>query len=1360
MSRSSILHKLFVAFCLLLFIGGAGVRAQSGFEVFDRADLPGGDYLSIEGGTYNQCAAQCARDGACQAFTYNKAKRVCFLKDAVGQPKRFAGAVSGRKTGAAAPARASAAPVAGSVTFEVFEDADMPGGDFQTLRNTSLDQCKQTCASRADCQAFTQNMAKNVCFLKSGAGEPQRFAGAVSGRRVAGGGQAVAAAPKGKQSGGFTMYDDADLPGGDGSIIAQDAGSADACKLQCLFNDGCDAFTYNHKAKACLGKSRGHIGGDRMQPTPFKGATSGMKATPEKVAAARKDYFARGPKVPEADLGWRADDTRESFVQRVRAAAKPMGGACEAERKSIAAIAASLKAGIETGSVVAGTPVALKWSGRPEAKAPPVWLMVSADGPVRFTAPGFYALTPEAIAPFGISVDEKRTRALTTLFGKAALDGGTVEIKPLRAGPLNVAVRAVGYLRACEEAVSHEVATATIAVTASAVPTFQVRDPFSFEAPKKTWLSPDGTTKLDVFDGRFRLIDLASGAFVADREGVDPYYSPTGRFVTFSVGEMGKEVLDTFDGTIVESTDEVLGWENRDSFLVRGGSNGNVNATSILTGTGAGSYSTCRAACPARQETYTLDLENDFIHVSGQSDRLSGAPQQLLKLGTEPKPTTLRTVAEQTGVAPVYFPERWNFRGGLFFAPFEHWIDPAGSGQLDALQQEEKDHMFFAEALTTGAGAPQVAGLQPVGIGQWRGATRLDRPKAAGDTIKERLSELGLSFSPLVAPIFVSTKPAGMDPVEVLNYMQPEIAAKIVEAVPSAKGAFVDTKDNPHCNPDGAAPNGLERIYSSFDQAMEFKIGQRSIWLTIYVCAEGSAAFYYPNFHFFDSEYDQGFLRIDGANPGESAGNSCTQDISHCNFDARLYGDRYLLIWSTQSRGIMLFDINERKTTYLEFDLGRGDLLKEAFYSLETQHITQLNSDGSFYVYDVPAKKRVLEGRYVDDETIAWTPDLRFDASPEGANYVYLRFPGQSGQYAFQQFADAVKRPGLVREVLERRYTAATQALTLPPTLSGQIATAGGRLTGAVEGTGARALRVYQDGLLTDTIAMTEGAATRIDVAHLPGARWASLVAFDDKGLASLPIGVEVREKDDAPPTIHALTVGIDRYKALQGLRYAGKDASTLLAALESQNGTSFRLGVTAKLLDEAASAEAILARAEEMVATAKKGETIVFSFAGHGVTGADGRFFLATTATEASRIEETALAWDRLAAVLAKAEARVVVFLDACHSGAAGTGLFATNDDAVSAVLKGVPSGLLVFSASKGRQFSEESAAVGGGLFTNAVADVVARERAKHDLDGNGAIEASELYVGVKRMVADRSEGRQVPWLARNEMVGDFSIF
>ena len=49
----------------------------------------------------------------------------------------------------------------------------------------------------------------------------------------------------------------------------------------------------------------------------------------------------------------------------------------------------------------------------------------------------------------------------------------------------------------------------------------------------------------------------------------------------------------------------------------------------------------------------------------------------------------------------------------------------------------------------------------------------------------------------------------------------------------------------------------------------------------------------------------------------------------------------------------------------------------------------------------------------------------------------------------------------------------------------------------------------------------------------------------------------------------------------------------------------------------------------------------------------------------------------------------------------------------------------------------------LGNGLFTLAVADVMSADRKKHDLNGNGAIEVSELYYGVKKQVIERAPRR-----------------
>lgn len=1088
---------------------------------------------------------------------------------------------------------------------------------------------------------------------------------------------------------------------------------------------------------------------------------TGQEATTAGLAAAPAS----------AELAWRDDDTAAAFTARLRAAAG--AGDCAADEAALAALGGSVKASIASDDAVAGKPLPLDWQTDPagadaQSSPPPAWLVVSVDGPARFTGEGFYALTPGAIGPFGHSAGEGMSRALVALSALGTPETGAIGIVPLAAGPLTVTAEVAGLARGCGKDVAQRVATATLEVAASADAAFFVRDPFSFEAPASVLASPDGATTTEVYDGRYRLVEAATGAVLADREGRKPNYSPTGRFLAAARGD-GYDVLDTVDGTVVafvEAGD--IGWENADSFIVNGQAEyGAIDVRNTLVPgrqLGFGDVMLDCTACPGLSGRVSIDLENDLaLRVGGQGyilSRLTGTGETLAgsidvfdeEITAEANAAIGDFVARQSGAVPLLVPEHWNFRGGIRLTALSEDHTETGDAVFDAWLGRMKRGLVVArEAEKAPPPAPET--LKVTGVGQWRGAASIARPKPRADAMLARLREFGIPLAEPSAPAFVKDGPPD-------DEADRTIAARIAETVPAAASFFAPLDFG--CLPE-ATGDDAPQAYAFFDDAVELKAGERTVWLTLFSCKWTSGGAYEPNFYLFDSAAPGSVTRLGAANPAARSTGQCDADIAFCGFEARLYGGRDLLIWSAQSRAAMLHDIDAGKTLFQAFDLPRGDLLHEVRYAPETGHVVQINSDGSFYVYDARAGDRVLEGRYVDDETIAWTPDLRFDASPEGANYVSLRFPGRRGQYTFQQFSGLIRKPGLVASVLARGYRDAPAIIATPPEIGGAIRAEAGRIAGTVTTRGASALLVYQDGLRTETIAVPgDGTPLRLDVPRLPGARWASLVAVDEKGLMSLPVGRDLSAAGDALPVVHALTVGVDRYDAetLDDLSFAGRDSRTMFDALASRDGKSLTLGRRANLVDAEATPQAILARAEEIVAAGKEGETLVFSFAGHGLTGADGRFYMATGGTDLGAIAETALSWDALAAVLVRAKGRVVVFLDACHSGVAGTGLLATNDQAADGMLQGIPSGLVVFSASKGREFSEEAADLGGGVFTNAVADVIARDRARHDLDGNGAIEVSELYAGVKRQVSERTGGRQVPWLARNEMVGDFALF
>jgi hypothetical protein len=150
----------------------------------------------------------------------------------------------------------------------------------------------------------------------------------------------------------------------------------------------------------------------------------------------------------------------------------------------------------------------------------------------------------------------------------------------------------------------------------------------------------------------------------------------------------------------------------------------------------------------------------------------------------------------------------------------------------------------------------------------------------------------------------------------------------------------------------------------------------------------------------------------------------------------------------------------------------------------------------------------------------------------------------------------------------------------------------------------------------------------------------------------------------------------------------------------------------------------------------------------------------LALSATRLDRVEATSLGFDAISARLRESKARVVVLLDVCHAGVVDRAAAGTNDAAVSQLVTNSGASMVVLSASKGRQYSEETPKAAGGLFSSAFERTLTTDRTANDVDRNGAISISELYRGLKSSVVRASEGRQTPWLSRNRIVGDLDLF
>ena len=84
-----------------------------------------------------------------------------------------------------------------------------------------------------------------------------------------------------------------------------------------------------------------------------------------------------------------------------------------------------------------------------------------------------------------------------------------------------------------------------------------------------------------------------------------------------------------------------------------------------------------------------------------------------------------------------------------------------------------------------------------------------------------------------------------------------------------------------------------------------------------------------------------------------------------------------------------------------------------------------------------------------------------------------------------------------------------------------------------------------------------------------------------------------------------------------------------------------------------------------------------------------------------------------------------------------------------------------MVFSASKGRQYSLESpdVGVGAGIFTYALVQGLGPKSIEADINENGYVEFMELVDYVREYVDKETKGEQTPWLSRKELFGDLPI-
>lgn len=160
----------------------------------------------------------------------------------------------------------------------VYTGLDLFGDDISSVRTNDAAQCAKSClAMNGQCKAFTFNANPRVsrgpnCFLKASEGTADGNAVAVSGKFLSSADPDPQTFSMGTIDPKLALFKDVDLPGGDlSSRPSKKNGTAQQCRLACIADGRCIAFTYiKHKSECWL---KGAIGA----PIYGSGMVTGVK---------------------------------------------------------------------------------------------------------------------------------------------------------------------------------------------------------------------------------------------------------------------------------------------------------------------------------------------------------------------------------------------------------------------------------------------------------------------------------------------------------------------------------------------------------------------------------------------------------------------------------------------------------------------------------------------------------------------------------------------------------------------------------------------------------------------------------------------------------------------------------------------------------------------------------------------------------------------------------------------------------------------------------------------------------------------------------------------------------------------------
>jgi WD40 repeat protein len=462
--------------------------------------------------------------------------------------------------------------------------------------------------------------------------------------------------------------------------------------------------------------------------------------------------------------------------------------------------------------------------------------------------------------------------------------------------------------------------------------------------------------------------------------------------------------------------------------------------------------------------------------------------------------------------------------------------------------------------------------------------------------------------------------------------------------------------------------------------------------------------------------------------------------------------------------------------------------------------------DGTIRWYRLNDGKELL-AFFIDADKKKWilfTPTGYYDASPGAEDLLGWHINNGPDKvpffYPLSNFKEKYYRPDVIDEILNVYYegdairlanqksnkkppTNVTQDIRqkLPPTVTISSPANGSTVNSNTvtisysvktpDDAPVKNVRVLIDGRPVTTVergVITTAGSDRKVTVTIPAQNCTlTLLAENDNGTspaANLFLKYEsaVASKDEFiyKPKLYVLAIGVSDYTNPDlKLRFAAKDAGDFVASLQKQKGKLYDDVIVRKLVDKDATKDAITDGLDWIQRQTGQKDMAMIFYAGHGVNDNNGIYYMLPVGADMDRIRTTCLNFEELKQTVSSIAGKVVVFIDACHSGnVMGSTTRRGTSDINSLVneLSSTENGAITFTSSTGKEFSLEDVSWGNGAFTKALIEGMSGGAA---IAGKEKITIKSLDAFISERVKELTAGRQHPTSVSPPNVPDFPI-